>query len=160
MFGSNNTNQQQQPVFTNQQVQANSASTFGATNSNNQQRNVSLFSTNQAVNGNNGFVTGQVGQSGSNMHNSVANQPGSYSDPLPTLGGSQNSSAQVPNGAGGLFGSAPSHGVSLFASSPPIHGSFGSGNLFAGNLFAGNPNDLQVFQMVPSETELSKLKEQ
>lgn len=155
MFGSNNTNQQQQPVFTNQQVQANSASTFGATNSNNQQRNVSLFSANQAVNGNNGFVTGQVGQSGSNMHNSVANQPSSFSDPLPTLGGSQNSSVQVPNGAGGLFGSAPSHGVSLFASSPPIHGSFGNGNLFA-----ANPNDLQVFQMFPSETELSKLKEQ
>jgi len=155
MFGSNNTNQQQQPIFSNQQVQANSASTFGATNSNNQQRNVSLFSSNQAVNGNNGFVSGQVGQSGSNMHNSVANQPSSFTDPLPTFGGSQNTSAQVPNGGGGLFGSAPSHGVSLFASSPPSHGSFGGGSLFA-----SNPNDLQVFQMVPSDIELSKLKNQ
>ena len=75
------------------------------------------------------------------------------------------------NGTGTSYGSVLSHGTSIFSSSLPAHGTNGSTNIFGDNytnifgnnsvdIFGSNPNDLQVFQMFPSEAELSKLKEQ
>lgn len=130
-----------------QQPQGNNGSSFGgSSNNSNQQRNSNLFANNQAVNGN---TSGQTGQSGA------------FSQSPSTFGNAQNPTSQslfnqIASTPAGLFGSShsnpPLHSGSLF-NAPPV-------SLFGANpnIFALNPNDIQVFQMIPSEPQLSRWK--